>query len=158
MVQNLTKQVEEHEALLLLATNKTDIVKSGEIEALEKTMKQEQRHVLVMQKLEAERKEIVYRLMSGRPFEGAEPTLSECIEVIEGQGKTELLLLMSKLIEVVRQVKQVNELNQALLSQSLQFVNMTLSATTQQEPPTTYSKNQEKQPKRQPQSMFNVQA
>jgi flagellar biosynthesis/type III secretory pathway chaperone len=156
-MNNLQRQVDEITSLLVLAYEKTDIVKQGDMSLLEAGMKQEQRLIFIMQQLEKERTEIVYRMMSGRPITSQAPTLADCLDLIDGIEKQELMSLKETLVEKTTELKQVNELNQSLISQSLQFVNVTLSMVQPLEPEPAYKKDHgQKEVKGH--SLFNVKA
>jgi FlgN protein len=157
LINNLQDQLEETRLLLTLAHEKTEIVKQGDMTLLEEKMKQEQRHTLIMQKLEKERMEIVYRMMSGRQLMSGLPTLADCLDILDVDEKQELVVLRDTLIGKITELKQVNELNQSLISQSLQFVNVTLSMVQPMEREPAYRKDHTKKEVK-GHSLFNAKA
>ncbi|MDX8363819.1 flagellar protein FlgN [Cytobacillus sp. IB215665] len=122
----LQKMYKIHKSLYDLGTKKTDIVKKGDIKALDTLLKDEQKHVAAIRTLDEERKKQVYKMVSGHTIAGSEPTVTDCIDIAAGDDKQQLIHIQSQLTQIINELKQQNELNQQLLYQSLQFVNISL--------------------------------
>lgn len=155
LVATLKKIFILHQHLLKLAEQKTDILKKGDIDALNEQMKEEQKYMLAVRQLENERIAIVDRLLGPRV---QEKTISKCMEAASEPIRTELAELHEELVKLVSDLKAVNELNQQLTHQSLQYVNMSLDMLLPQEQNVTYvnpAGTKEKKPTR---SMFDSKA
>ncbi|QPA30717.1 flagellar protein FlgN [Thermaerobacillus caldiproteolyticus] len=115
-----------HKGLLQLANKKTESLKKGDIEALTAIMKEEQKYIAAVKQIEKERILAVEKILSSLGHTQTEPTLTTCIELMEEPERSALEILRDKLLAVVAELRNINQLNQQLLQQSLQFVNMTL--------------------------------
>lgn len=151
----LSKILVLHQNLYKLSEKKTDILKKGDIDALNEHMKEEQKYLLAIRQLENERVGVVERLLGPRV---SEKSLSKCIEVVQEPHKTQLTKLSEELVEVINKLRDINSLNQQLTHQSLQFVNMTLEMLMPQEQSVTYGKPAEAKEQKQSRSMFDSKA
>jgi flagellar biosynthesis/type III secretory pathway chaperone len=140
----LTNMYKLHHSLYEVATRKTEIVKKSDVEALSSIMKEENKHVMAINQLEEGRKQVVARMMSGQPFSGNEPTLTECIELLPEKERESLLTIKDKLMTKIDELKKLNLLNQELIYSSLQFVNLSLDLIMPQPQSMNYNKPQSK--------------
>lgn len=159
LIDTLNKLLALHQSLYKLGTQKTEIIKKGDIEALSSILKDENKHVMAINQLEEEWKSIVARLVSGHPIVGNEPTLMDVIRITTDTVKEKLLIIREQLTELLKELSQLNQLNQDLLSSSLQFVNYSLDLLMPKPQSINYSKpankGQTEQVKR---SMFDSKA
>ena len=132
----LEKLEKMHRSLYEIALNKTNIVKSNEIEELDRILKTEQAHVAAIETLEQQRQVQVkqYLMHKGCSYTST-PTVAHLIEAAhEDPMLAELKVQRERLIEVVEQLKAQNDLNQKLVYQSLQFVNLSLNMMRPEQP------------------------
>jgi flagellar biosynthesis/type III secretory pathway chaperone len=122
LISTMEKLLKLHQSLYELSTKKTDIVKQGDMDALNQIIKVEQAHISAINKLENERQTVAEALLPGVD----NPSISDCLEVLGGTDKETLNRFRTELLEVVAQIKEKNELNQQMIYQSLQFVNLSL--------------------------------
>lgn len=155
LVSTLKKILVLHQNLLKLSEQKTDILKKGDIDALNEQMKEEQKYILAIKQMENERIAIVDKLLGPRV---QEKTLSKCIEAATEPIGSELAELHEDLRKVTQELKTVNELNQQLTHQSLQYVNMSLDMLLPQEQNATYGNPAGTKEKKQTRSMFDSKA
>lgn len=155
LVSTLKKILLLHQNLLTLSVQKTEILKKGDIVALNEQMKEEQKYILAIKQMENERIAIVDKLLGPRV---QEKTLSKCIEVAREPIRSELAGLLEDFVKVTRDLKAVNELNQQLTHQSLQYVNMSLDMLLPQEQTATYGNPAGTKEKKQTRSMFDSKA
>ncbi|MEH7381345.1 flagellar protein FlgN [Bacillus sp. JJ1533] len=155
LVVMLKKILALHQNLLKLSERKTDILKKGDIDALNEQMKEEQKYILAIRQLENERITIVEKWLGPRV---EEKTLSKCIEAASEPIRSELAGLHEDLVKVTHELKVVNELNQQLTHQSLQYVNMSLDMLLPQEQNVNYGNPAGTQEKKQTRSMFDSKA
>lgn len=143
VIATLNKQMKLYNSLYQICLQKTEIVKKGEIEALNQLMTNEQKHVTTIAVLENERINEVQRLFQG---DGNElPTISQCIEYASGEQKQKLQQLFDELSGILAKIKQQNDLNQELITSSLQFVNFSLNLLRPKLDNYNYGPNQQKQ-------------
>src|SRR5699024_6609293 len=125
MIQVLTKLVDVHKSLLENARQKTEVVKEGSVEQLQMILVKERKYIQVLEQAEAERKKEVENLQQGLPLNNA--TITEILDHIpNNEEKKELENQTVALREMITSVKKQEQLNQALIQQSMQFVQLSL--------------------------------
>jgi flagellar biosynthesis/type III secretory pathway chaperone len=130
----LERLLKSHEDLLTLGERKTEVLKLGDMKALDVLLKEEDLLVKKLQMIEKE-----------RMLKFANVTLGDMLDQAEAPEKEKLLHLQEQLVQAYETLKSRNALNQQLLEQSLQYVNMSLSMVQPQCEPATYS-NTKKNP------------
>ncbi|WP_080843986.1 flagellar protein FlgN [Cytobacillus gottheilii] len=119
-MENLLKL---HKSLNELAIKKTDIIKAGDMPALDQMLKDEQSHVAAIEKMEQLRQAACSKVVQQQE----KPTLEDCLPFLEEDIKSKALTLKDSLVTEVEALQERNQLNQQLIYQSLQFVNMSMS-------------------------------
>jgi len=132
IIDILAKQTRIYEKLFQLAKEKTEAIKVNDIDALNRITEQEQVHVAELQRLESERAGQMEKAAGG----GGSLTLSELLQ--KADEKDLLQKTAEELSGVLKKLKEVNELNQELLYQSLQFIHFSLSLVRPGEPASGY--------------------
>lgn len=124
LVTVMEKLLKLHKSLYELALKKTDIVKIGDINALNQTLKDEQAHLAAINKLENDRQTIASSLVPRM----AKPTIEECLTAAEINEtvRAHLTKIRTELLDVIAHLQQQNEFNQQMIYQSLQFVNLSI--------------------------------
>jgi flagellar biosynthesis/type III secretory pathway chaperone len=135
LIELLEKHVKLHKGLLELANKKTEVLKKGDMEALNEIVKEEQKYIAAVNQVERERIRVVNEMVS----ESNEPTLTACISQTEGTERAMLERLRDDLAAVISELKNINLLNQQLTQQSLQFVNAMLDMFMPQPPTINYA-------------------
>lgn len=124
----LTMLERMHKSLLELAYKKTEIIKTGDIEALNQMLKDEQAHVAAIDQLEQQRQMQVAEYLGAKGFAPSDKTtVTDVIEATEHEAEKETLTAIRKrLLLIIDDLRKQNDINQKLVFQSLQFVNLTL--------------------------------
>ncbi|MEK4228422.1 flagellar protein FlgN [Solibacillus sp. FSL H8-0538] len=130
IVSTLEKLEKMHKSLLDLAYKKTEHVKQGDMEELDKMLKNEQAHVAAIETLEQQRQLMVTEYLRAKGFALTDqPTVADVIEAASaGEETQKLTVVRNRLMQVIEELRKQNDLNQKLVFQSLQFVNITLDA------------------------------
>jgi flagellar biosynthesis/type III secretory pathway chaperone len=128
MTSLLKRLLKSHEDLLALGERKTEVLKLGDMKALDVLLKEEDLQVKKLQMIEKD-----------RMLKFANVTLGDVLEQTEEPEKDKLFYLQKKVIKAYDALKSRNKLNQQLLEHSLQYVNMSLSMIQPQTEPATYS-------------------
>lgn len=123
LIQTLDKLVRLHLSLHEVTKKKTEIIKVGDMEALEQIMKDEQAHIMSIQKLEEARMTISKRIAPH--FDN--PTVTECLSFLNQMDAKQVSEIAAQLKNIIIELKETNILNQQLLMQSMQFVNVSLN-------------------------------
>ncbi|ANB60193.1 flagellar protein FlgN [Anoxybacteroides amylolyticum] len=124
LVDLLEKYLTVHEQLLQSSRKKTEVLKKGDTDALMTIVKEEQKILAMINQMEKKRMELMTDF--AHDCLAQDLTLTACIELAPSSEQVVLKRLQDQLLEVMAELKEVNELNQQLIEQSLQFVNMTL--------------------------------
>lgn len=127
LTANLERLERMHKSLLELANKKTEYIKANDMEQLDQLIKSEQSHVAAIETLEHQRQQLVkdYFKVKGIPFTEV-PTIAGVIDVVEAEEKKPLIDLRERLVAVLAELKETNDLNQRLVFESLKFVNLSL--------------------------------
>ncbi|MEK4443201.1 MULTISPECIES: flagellar protein FlgN [Niallia] len=123
LMQTLDKLVRLHQSLHEVAKEKTEAIKVGDMDALKQVMKDEQAHIMSIQKLEEARMTISKRMVPVIP----NPTVMDCVKYLDSQDAENLTEIANHLKEIIMDLSETNSLNQQLLQQSMQFVNVSLN-------------------------------
>ncbi|HZH62647.1 MAG TPA: flagellar protein FlgN [Metabacillus sp.] len=129
----LRKIVKLQKSLYQIALKKTDILKADDVEALGQLMKEEIKHIKAIEIIDKEREQLQSQLSSG------EMTISELLQSSLIKNKEGLQNLQLKLVEQTQKLKELNELNQQLLQQSLNFINLNLDILLGQQESNNYT-------------------
>jgi len=140
LMKVLEKLIKLHKSLFQIASEKTEVLKKGNVETLQTLMKSEQSHISAIQMVEKDRVNLLEELFPQKK----EPSLQDCIALFDGNDKEELLTLQEDLTEQLLKLKEVNDLNQQLLEQSLQLVSLNIDLILPNNP-TNYSKEEEEE-------------
>lgn len=123
LIQTLDKLVKLHQSLYEVTKQKTEIIKVGDMDALQQIMKDEQAHIMSIQKLEETRMSISKQIAP----QYVQPTVSQCLSFLSQEDAKQVSEITHQLKTIIMDLKETNTLNQALLKQSMQFVNVSLS-------------------------------
>lgn len=130
IVFNLETLEKMHKSLLESAIKKTDFIKQNDMEQLDQMLKHEQAHVAAIETLEQQRQLMVteYLRANGIALTDNNSVADVLAVAVEGEWKERLASVRGKLMQVLDQLRNQNELNQKLVFNSLQIVNITLDA------------------------------
>ena len=122
----LKKMTALQKSLTALAKKKTDIVKIGDMEALQSLLKEENKHIYAIQQMEKRLKNEtdLFLRKRGKAVENAK--LADATEAASENDKEALIKAKTALTAQIEELNHQNQLNQELLEQSLQFVQMSL--------------------------------
>ncbi|WP_183163858.1 flagellar protein FlgN [Alteribacter keqinensis] len=115
-----------HQLFNELAKEKTEAVRKGQIEDLEKIMKQETACIHQLKKLEEKRQRATSVWLETQGLVKENVTVEEIIPYLDDEEQKELTLWQTRLLEQITMWKEQNDLNEQLIEESLRFVNMSL--------------------------------
>jgi hypothetical protein len=137
----LEKIVKLQKSLHQIALKKTDILKADDIEALGQLMKDELKHIKAIEMVNGEREQIQRQLANELLLPPTNITISQLLKSSMLKDKEILRKLQVKLVEQTQSLKEINEFNQQLLQQSLNFVNLNLDLVLGQQESSNYTDN-----------------
>lgn len=134
-IEKMQKSLLEH------AYRKTELVKKNDMAELNEMLKIEQSHVAAIEMLEKQRQETVSQYLRSKGKETKSiPTVRDVIEIADNvEERKRLEELSERLILLVDELKNRNELNQKLIYNSLQFINMSMQLMRPQLEQVNYS-------------------
>ncbi len=133
LCNNLEKILKLQKSLHQIALKKTEILKADNIEALGELLKDELKHIKAIEVVNNEREQIQHELANEISLSPEHLTISELLSSDGIEEKEKLRSLQEQLIEQMKIIKEINELNQDMLQQSLNFVNLNLDLLLGQE-------------------------
>lgn len=159
ILHSLTNLNMLHKSLLDIAYKKTEAIKTGDMDSLNKLLKDEQAHVAGISQLEQQRQLGVTDYLRAKGIAPIDnPTVAHVLENTNNEKeKEQLSAARNQLLLTLGTLKDQNELNQKLTFQSLQLVNMTLDMLRPKPDQINYSKNEVKGPSKD-KSYFDSQA
>ncbi|WP_191991859.1 flagellar protein FlgN [Bacillus aerolatus] len=152
LIDVLDKMDRLHRMLLALCEKKTDIIKQNDMNGLDQLLKDEQKYVAAIQTMERQRQREADEMARK-----AGATIADCIHAAVGVDKGRLMELQKSLSGRLERLKELNELNQKLIYQSLQFVNMSMGMLQPQPAQATYTHPAKNSGQQQKRSMFDSQ-
>ncbi|MBT2687168.1 flagellar protein FlgN [Bacillus sp. ISL-47] len=123
LITTMEKLLKLHKSLYELAVKKTDIIKNGDMDALNQMLKDEQTHIAAIDRMEKERQKAAKMIAAGME----NPTVSDCMAFLSQDEQIKLETIAKELTELVYELKEQNYLNQQLVHHSLQFVNVSMN-------------------------------
>lgn len=138
----LNKELDLYKEIAELVKKQTDIIKKGDIDGLNELLKTQQKYVTSITVLEEERQKELARIFPGKR---ELPTITNCIEMAVDQEKVQLTRVYDDLMSVLQKIQEINELNQQLLEQSLEFVNFSMNLLRPQKDNLNYGPPNKKQ-------------
>ncbi|WP_223155055.1 flagellar protein FlgN [Alkalibacillus aidingensis] len=160
IIEKLEKIYQLNDSLLTLSKDKTERLKANDIEAFNDLLMKERKHVQAIEQIEAKREQETKAWFELNAPHIEEQTMTSLIEQVDDQEqKRELEDLFEKLVFVLADLKQQEQLNRDLTQQSLQFVELTLDMLRpNHQKDLNYQKPKAQDSKRSGQSVFDSKA
>lgn len=155
---SLEKIVKLQKSLYIIALKKRDSLKADDIEALRQIMKEELKHIKAIEVVNKEREMIQHQLATELLISKKKLTMSNLLESDRLNNKEKLRNIQVELLEQTQKLKEINELNQQLLQQSLNFVNLNLDMILGQQEFNNYSDRSSEEAEGNKRSLFDSQA
>jgi len=126
----LNQENEVYDTLSKISNNKTNLIVGGKVIELETIVKIEQSLIMKISKLEDAREKIVdelCRLLGKKP---EEITISGLATQLGQNESNELKACQEKMINNIKNLKNVNELNSKLIKNSLEYIDFSINMMT----------------------------
>ncbi|SES84218.1 FlgN protein [Natronincola peptidivorans] len=125
----LQKELKMYKDILEMSKEKTVIIKLGKLKELEETTQKEQQYIRTMGTFEKIRRSIFVNI--AEEMEIPEPaSLSELLLHLEDEEAEELDAIRDELLASIKRLTEVNQLNEKLIEQNLEYVNFNLELMT----------------------------
>lgn len=138
LVLLLTQTLQVYQALLQLSSNKKEVLIAADPQALEKLTKQEEMLIIQAGRLEKLRQPLIGELAAGLGLETEQATLSGLIPHADSQTAGKLIELSKAFTSVTSDLARLNEINEKLIKQSLEFINYNINVLSQTTAESTY--------------------
>ncbi|WP_249871320.1 flagellar protein FlgN [Oceanobacillus saliphilus] len=130
-VHLITKSMEElvriHEDLLTVSKEKTKAVKEGSLDPLQVLLVKERKLIQLSEQTERNRQEAVETWCKANHHSAEGATITNILHKVEDEAEQAHLESNAiKLTELITELKQQEQLNHVLISQSMQFVQLSL--------------------------------
>lgn len=129
--ESLEKLTQIHESLLDCSKEKTEVIKEGSAEKLQILLAKEHKLIRLLEQTEQKRQEHVDCWFEQQQVpESEDRTITHMLEILnesESDATEKLESLAIALTEVITKLKQQEQLNQALIEQSMKFIQMSLN-------------------------------
>lgn len=157
IINILKNLVKAQKGLLETSIQKTEEIKAGQVDQLQATLIKERKALHNIEQIESKRIEAVNQWFVEYSLPLEQATITEMLENLTNEhDKNELEIVATDLTETILKLKQQEQLNQALIQQSMQFVQLSLDLLNPSITNMNYSgKKETSQIKR---SMFDSQA
>jgi len=133
-----------HEELLKGSKRKTDIIKEGSTEKIQAILAEERKYIKILEQSEEKRQKEVEKWYTAKQLPLEDMTITNMLEVLtDKEAQQELEQLTIELTKTITQLKQQEQLNQALIQQSMQFVQLSLDMLSPTIHNMNYGKSQE---------------
>jgi flagellar biosynthesis/type III secretory pathway chaperone len=139
LIQILQAMTVVHERFNEQAIRKEAVIKKGNIDALEKIMKEESPFIQKLRKLENARQTVIHQWMEEKNIRKEEVTMVQLLPLFPESEREQLQYWQQKLMTEIHTLKHQNDLNHQLLEDSLRFVNFSIDVMSPQTPFSSYS-------------------
>lgn len=127
LIAIIEKECEAYQDALKIAKNKTEIVIEGKINELKNLTSAEQSLILQMGKLEGTREGIVGEIAKLLGKNPDELTITQILRHITGDLAGKLQECQKKIADVIKELQNVNRLNQKLIQDALEYINFSVN-------------------------------
>ncbi len=142
IIQALNELVSLHQELLKLSKQKTEVIKEGEVEKLQSVLVSERKLVRKLEQAETRRMQLVGEWVEKEGLTEEDPTITLILERITNEEeRTKLEKVTIELTKAMTDLKAQENLNLALIDQSMQFVQLSLDLLSPSLKNMNYSNN-----------------
>lgn len=126
IIRSLAELVEAHEALVNNSREKTAVLKEGSAEKLQTVLVKERQIIQTVENTETNRQKATEAWKGEHAPQLENATITDILELAEGDQQQELADVTASLTNKITELKQQEQLNRALIDQSMQFVQLSL--------------------------------
>lgn len=123
----LEQETEIYGDLLKISKNKTDTIIKGNVKELEEDLKREQTALLKVNRLEDSREKLICKLSENLEIHKNDLTITELVKHIQGEQADRLQKARNMILNIMDELKKVNELNSHLIKNSLDYINFSIN-------------------------------
>ena len=142
-----------------LSLKKSEFIVDGNVDGLTGILSVEQQLIIELGFLENQREQLIETWAIAKGIDPQRVTLSQIMPFLEGNSKKNLEQIRKDLDEVILQQRQINDLNESLIKNNLDYIDFSIKLLAgQDESGTTYSKGGKTPVKTQNRNLFDRKA
>ncbi|WP_047980836.1 flagellar protein FlgN [Ornithinibacillus contaminans] len=127
IIKKLDKLTGIHQQLVQLSKEKTTVIKEGAVEKLQAVLVKERKYVQQLEQAEESRRTEVEAWFEENKLPLAEATVTTMLQQLTAEEEKEAVEAAAvRLTEAIVELKQQEQLNMALIQQSMQFVQLSI--------------------------------
>ncbi len=125
----LQQETDLYKDVLKTAVEKTQVIKAGQLKALEEITKKEQIYIRTMATFEKIRRSIFMTMENELGISGL-GTISELLLHLDDQDVEDIDKLRTEVLDIIKSLTEANELNEKLIQQNLDIINFNMEVMT----------------------------
>ncbi len=129
LISAMNKECDFFKGMLKVSKEKTDVLVKRNIQRLEEITEYEKQSVLELKEIEKEREKQI-KIVAKSIGIDEDCTVSDILTKLDEQKGKTLASKRDELLETINEIKKVNELNDALINNSLEHVDFLLNLVT----------------------------
>lgn len=122
----LDKEVETYTEVFKLAQEKKDVIINNDVKRLDEITKKEHGFIGVLSKLDSARLTLIGNILYISKVDSVE-SFDELSNYIDEEFREEYLDKVNSLMEILKELQEINELNNSLIEKSLELVNFNIN-------------------------------
>jgi len=157
LILALNKECEIYEEVLRLAKQKRRIIIEGRVKELDGITRKEQGMIVTLGKLENIRDSIVKNILKEIEIKNEVKNITELVKYLDNEFKEKIIEIKEKLMKILDEVKNENDLNSKLIKQSLEYIEFNKNLLTSLESQgSTYGANADERDIKIKSNLFDV--
>lgn len=130
LISVLGEEADIYCGVLKISKDKTTVIIEGRVNDLEKLVKLEQSCIMQLSKLESDREGLISKVSALAGTKPEDITISGLMENVKDEQKEALKELQDRIVNVIGELKNMNDLNSRLIKNSLDYINFSLGLFT----------------------------
>lgn len=156
LLEILVKECGLYRDLYDLSRKKSELIVDGDAIGLTGILSVEQQLIIELGYLETQREELIEKWARVKSVDPENLTLAQIIPFLEGNAKKRLKQVWDDLGEIISQQRQINDLNESLIKNNLEYIDFSLRLIAgQEESGIVYSKGGKTSAKQQNRNLFD---
>ena len=155
----LTKECGLYRDLFDLSRKKSELIVDGNVDGLTGILSVEQQLIIELGFLETQREQLIEVWARDKAIDPQRATLSQIMPLLKGKTQKRMEQVWNDLNEVISQQRQINDLNESLIKNNLEYIDFSIKLLAgQDESGTLYSKGGKTSVKSQNRNLFDRKA
>ncbi|GAE32120.1 flagellar protein FlgN [Halalkalibacter hemicellulosilyticus] len=145
LIQLMERLDEIQQQLLIIAKQKVEPLKKGEMKAVEALVREESKWIHQLEMTETLRTKKVSAFLQEQGFEDKDARMVDLVPYANEDEQRRMTEVQQSLVDVTEQLKQQNQFNQQLIEESLKLVRTSLDLMIPMKEDISYSPNEKQE-------------